>query len=129
MISEKFLRENSAMSRKERDSFYRFLLNEGDTFEVELFSRLFTKVAQWNPGEEADKIFLESYEETFNEFRVRGAIPVGPDASFLMLHAVVANAKKGVEFFKALSFFYRAMVSQHELENIAFQAKNGEVSS
>lgn len=129
MISEKFLRENSATSRKERDAFYRFLLNEGDTFGVELFSRLFTKVSQWNPGEDADNVFLESYEGAFEEFRVRGSIPADYGIPFQVLHMVVTNAKKGIEFFKALSFFYRAMISQCEFEIIAFQAENGEVSS
>lgn len=129
MISEKFLKENSAIPRKEVDSFYRFLLNEGDTFEVELFSQIFTRMAQWNPGEDADEVFLESYEIAFEEFRTRGPITTDLGKPFQMLHIAITSAKKGVEFFQALSFYYRAMVSQCEFEAIAFQAENSETSS
>lgn len=129
MISKEFLEEHSASSGKELDAFYSFLLERGDIFEVEFFSRLFTKVSQWSPGEDADNVFLESYEEAFEEFRVRGSIPTDYGVTFQVLHMVVTNAKRGVEFFKALSFFYRAMISQCEFEIIAFQAENGEASS
>ena len=125
MISEKFLRENGAMSRKEVDSFYRFLLDEGDTFEVELFSQLFTGIAQWTTDEDADKVFLDSYEKAFEKFRVRGSITTDQGAPFRMLHLAISGVKNGVEFFKALSFYYQAMVSQCQFESIAFQAENG----
>lgn len=129
MISKEFLEEHSASSGKELDAFYSFLLERGDAFDVELFSRLFTGVAQWNPGEDADVVFLEGYEMAFDEFRVRGSITADYGMPFQVLHMVVTSAKKGVEFFQALSFFYRAMVSQCEFEAIAFQAENSEASS
>lgn len=129
MISKKFLKMHSVTSDKDTNSLYRFLINRGEPFEVEFFSRLFTKVTRWNPGEDADKVFLESYEEVFEEVRIHSSIPADLSAPFVILHAVVSNARKGVEFFKALSFFYRAMVSQCQFEAIAFQEENGRLSS
>lgn len=129
MISEKFLKKNSSSSDKELDLLYSLCLNGNDSFEAEFFSQLFTRVARWEPGKNADKVFLKSYEEAFNEVRVRGTIPVDFSIPFQILHMVVTHAKKGVEFFRALSFFYRAMISQYEFELIEFQAKNSEVSS
>lgn len=129
MISKKFLKMHSVTSDKDTNSLYRFLLNRNEPFEVEFFSRLFTKVARWNPGEDADKVFLESYEEAFEEIRIHSSIPADFGTPFVILHVVISNARKGVEFFKALSFFYRAMVSQCQFEAIAFQEENGRLSS
>lgn len=129
MISKKFLKMHSVTSDKDANSLYRFLLDQSEPFEVEFFSRLFTKVARWNPGEDADKVFLESYEEAFEETRIHGSIPADFGTPFAILHVVISNARKGVEFFKELSFFYRAMVSQCQFEAIASQAENSGVFS
>lgn len=129
MISEKFLKNNSPTPERELDQLYYFLLDNSDSFETELFSQLFTRVARWEPGKNADKVFLKSYEKTFNEVRVRGPIPVDFSTSFRTLHMVVTHAEKGVEFFRALSFFYRSMISQCEFEMLEYLAEKSEVSS